>query len=375
MDMLFPLLAMALSPALAQTKPPDGLALYWSCDKWGADGWRDEAWDKGGSGRVHFDREVKLHGSASVRLDGVPDGHIAVLSLERPADVKPEGAYALQVWAKTEGLKGTAQVRALAHAPEAGEMYHPVGWVRLSEQTHLALPADSDWTRYRVDVPALPKGATKVFLYFAVEGDGTAWFDELSFAEAGTEVPLGGRVPLQDKDYAGVRFDDADLPANLLTNGGFEDGMAGWQKLPADYPAEVDLTAAHTGRASFRFEARELTGCYLHQQVKIDPRRYHRISLWAKAEGLVGYCFTHLLPFSAANVPIGWHGANHASEHHYVTGTTNGWEERVLVTRFQPQAASVTIFPRVEDAIGTVWIDDIVFQPLPLGYEPEGSAP
>jgi hypothetical protein len=359
----------------AQTKLPDGVLHYWGCDKWGGSGWRDEAWDKGGSGRIHFDPQVKRYGTASVRLDGVEGGHVVALSLEQPAEVSTDKQYVLQVWAKTAGVKGSAEVRALAHGPQPGEAYRPLGWVHLGEKTHLILPPDSDWTQYRVAINALPGGATRVFLYFVIDGDGTAWFDEFSFAEAGVEVPLGGQAPLRDGDYAGVRFDDANLPENLLTNGGFEEGLKGWQLLPPDYTAAVDETVAHAGKASFRFDAKEFTGGYLWQRVQLDPRRYYRISMWAKTDGLTGYFFTHLLPFNRHGVPIGWHGANHSSEHHYVTGKTNGWEERVLVTRFQPEAAEVVIYPRVEDTIGTVWIDDIAIRPLPLNYQPEEARP
>ena len=92
-----------------------------------------------------------------------------------------------------------------------------------------------------------------------------------------------------------------------------------------------------------------------------------------KTDGLVGYFYTHLLPRNRHNVPIGWHGANNASEHHYVTGKTDDWEQRVLVTKFAPNVAGVTIYPRVDDAIGVVWVDDIVIKPLPLAYEPGGD--
>jgi hypothetical protein len=370
------LVAMVLAvsgPCSAQTKLPDGVLYYWGCDKWGGSGWRDEAWDRGGSGHIHFDTQVKRYGAASLRLDGEPDGHVAVLSLEQPAEVTTDKQYVLQLWAKTAGVQGTAQVRALAHGPQPGEQYHPLGWVKLSDQGHLVLPADQNWTQYRIPVTTLPGGTTRIFFYLLIEGEGTVWFDEFSFSEAGVEVPLGGQAPLRDEDYAGIRLDDANLPENLLTNGGFEEGLKGWQLLPPDYSAEVDETVAHTGKCSFRFDAKEFTGGYLWQCAEIDPRRYYRISLWAKTDGLTGYFFTHLLPFNRHDVPMGWHGANHASEHHYVTGKTNGWEERVLVTRFAPEAAAVVIYPRVEDTIGTVWIDDIVIQPLPLSYEAGGE--
>jgi len=358
----------------AQTKLPEGTASYWNCDQLEGSGWRDNDWAKGGSGKVHFDPEIKLHGAAALRLDGAPDGSVSVLSLERPAEVDTAKSYVLQVWIKAQGVNGRAEVRALAHGPQPGEQYRPLGWLRLSDAVHYAVSGDADWTRVRIPVDRMPGGTTRVYFYLALEGEGTAWFDELSFAEAGVDVPLGGETALRDEDFAGKRFDDAALPQNLLLNGGFENGMQGWQMLPADYSAEVDHTQAHSGSSSFRFDAREFTGCYLFQTVDIDPRRYYRISLWARTHGLVGYFFTHLLPRNRHDVPIGWHGDNHASEHHYVTGSTNGWEERVLVTRFRPEAAGVTVFPRVEDTVGTVWVDDIVIRPLPLSYAPGGDA-
>ena len=359
--------------AAAQTKSPEGVLLYWNCDGWEGSGWRDNDWAKGGSGRIHFDAQVKKHGKASLRLDGAPEGSVSAISLEKPAEVETGSKYVLQVWTKTASVKGSAQVRALAHGPKPGEQYRPLGWVRLSDDTHLVLSPDQDWTRHLIPVKDLPGGTTRIFFYLHLEGEGTVWFDEFSFAEAETEVPLGGQVPLRDEDYAGIRLRDDALPENLLANGGFEEGMEGWQMMPADYAAEVDSTTSHTGKSSFRFEAKELTGCHLWQTVDIDPRRYYRVSLWAKATDLVGYFFTHLLPRNRHDVPIGWHGANHANEHHYVTGTTDGWEERVLITRFSPDAAGVTIYPRVQDTIGTVWIDDIVIKPLPLDYEPGGE--
>ncbi len=365
-------LLFVAASAGAQSRLPEGTVAYWNCDRLEASGWRDNDWATGGSGRLHFDADVKLHGEASLRLEGAPEGSVSAISLERPAEVDTARSYVLQVWMKTAGVKGSAQVRALAHGPRADGQYHPLGWLRLSDAGHFSLNGDSDWVKVRLPIEKMPGGTTRVFFYLLVEGEGTAWFDEFSFAEAGVEVPLGGEIALRDEDYAGKRFEDADLPDNLLVNGGFEEGMAGWQMLPADYSARVDASQAHSGTHSFRFDAKEFTGCYLHQTVDIDPRRYYRISLFAKTEALVGFFFTHLLPRNRHNVPLGWHGENHANEHHTVTGTTDGWEERVLVTRFAPEAAGVTFFPRVEDTIGTVWIDDLVIRPLPLDYQPGG---
>lgn len=369
---LFAALALAMY-APSQTKLPDGVLHYWDCDSWGAAGWRDNEWAEGGSGRIEYDTEVRKHGAASLRLEGREGKAVSALSLERPATVETGTGYVLKLWAKTQGAVG-AQVRALAHGPKPGEQYRPLGWVRLSDKVHLMLPGDSDWTEHRVEIADLPGGATRVFFYLHIEGEGTVWFDEFSFAEAGVDVPLGGQVALRDEDYAGVRFDDADLPENLFVNGSFEEGLTGWPAPRApDELAGVRTGVARTGEAALRFDAKEFTAANYYQTVDVDPRRYYRISLWARTDGLVGYFFTHLLPRDRHNVPIGWHGANHASEHHYVTGKTEAWEERVLITKFAPHVAGVTIYPRVQDAIGTVWIDDIVIKPLRLDYEPGGE--
>ena len=364
---------LTVCAAFGQQKLPDGVLYYWDCDRWTSGGWRDNAWAKGGSGRIDFDVADKFHGAASIRLDGVMDAEVAAYNLETPVLVETGGEYVLQVWTKTRRVAGVAEVRCLAHGPKPGEQYRPLGWVKLSPTGHLRLPADQDWTRHRVTIGDLPGGTNRLFFYFRIEGEGTVWFDEFSVAQAGVEVPPGAKVPLRDEDYAGIRLDDADLPANLFTNGGFEEGMGPWTVVPSDYTALVDDAVAHSGSHSLRYDAREHTSCHIWQRVRIDPRRYYRISLWAKAEGLIGYFFTHLLPFNRHAVPTGWHGENHASEHHYVTGDTGGWQERVLVTRFRPDADAVAIFLRVEDTIGTVWIDDVTIQPLPLDYEAGGE--
>ena len=364
---------LTLSTAFGQLKTADGVLYYWDCDRWSSGGWRDNDWAKGGSGRIEFDTAEKFHGAASIRLEGAPGATVSALNLETPVSVETGEEYALQFWAKTRGVSGTAQIRALAHGPKPGEQYRPLGWVKLSPQTHFALPADQDWTRHRITIRDLPGGTNRLFFYFLLEGEGTVWFDEFSVAQAGVEVPPGAQAPLRDEDFAGIRFTDESLPANLLANGSFEEGMSPWTVVPPDYTARVDDSRARSGSRSLRYDAREHTQCHIWQRAQLDPRRFYRISLWAKTEGLVGYFFTHLLPFNRHGVPTGWHGENHASEHHYVTGDTSGWQERVLVTRFRPEAEAVVLFLRVEDTIGTVWIDDVTIQPLPLDYEPGGE--
>ena len=353
--------------ASARAAQARGVALYWHCDDDAGFSWRDRQWQKGGSPRVTYDTSQRVHGRASLRVAGTPGQDLWVVSLTRPAQVDPTKGYVLHFWARTRRVKGRAEVRVLAHGPKrADRQYAPLGWVRLSSKTHYVLPADQDWTRHDVRIQNLPGGAARLFVYLAVNGDGVAWFDEVSIAEEGVRVPLGGKPALADADYAGVRLDDAQLPGNLLRNGGFEQGLRDWRATGQGATVKVEVVA---GNHALRFDAKEFTSLHVHQRVRVDPRRRYRLSLRAHTEstGLVGYFFTHVLPFNKHRRPTGWVVADHAQEFTYVTGKTSGWVSREQEFALRPDADSVSVYLYVRDTIGTVWIDDVRVAPLPLG--------
>ncbi len=364
------LLAAALaSAASAAPALPKGVVLYWNGDDDAAFSWRDKDWQKGGSPRVTYDTAQRVYGKAALRIVGSAGEDLWAVSLTRPALVKPDQRYVLRFWARTKNVAGRAEVRVLAHrAKRPDKQYSPLGWVRLSPKTHYVLPRDSDWKRYDVAIDKLPGGTGRLFVYLAVKGEGVAWFDEVSIAEAGVDVPLGGKVGLRDSDYAGVRFTDRDLPDNLLKNGGFEKGLRPWRIVGKGSTARVE---AVDGNPALRFDAKEFTALHVSQTVRVDPRRRYRLSLRARtdARGLTGYFFTHVLPFNRHRRPMGWVSADHAQEFTYVTGKTQGWVRREQVFSLKPGADSVAVYLYVRDTIGTVWIDDVCLAPLPLGQQ------
>lgn len=364
-------LGAALPLSAAPAQHPKGVALYWNCDDDDGFAWRDNHWQKGGSPRVVYDTAQRVHGKAALRIDGLAGEELRVVSLCRPAQVKPSQRYVLRFWARTQDIKGQVEVRVLAHGPKTpGKMYAPLGWVRLSAKRHYVLPAQHDWERHDVAIKQLPAGSARLFVYMAVKGEGQAWFDEVSIAQDGIDVPLGGVVKLADGDFAGVRFQDGKLPGNLLQNGGFEHGLLPWGVMGRGSAAKVEkINAGH----ALRFDAKEFTGLHVHQHVRVDPRRRYRLSLRARTDekGLTGYFFTHVLPFNKHRTPLGWVLADHANEFTYVTGATGGWVERRQEFSLRPDADSLTVYLYVRDTIGTVWVDDVRLAPLPLAGEPQ----
>jgi len=365
------LIAAALGQAACAAATPlsKGVVLYWHCDDDAEFSWRDNHWQKGGSPRVTYDTAQRVHGKASVRLEGEAGSELRMSSLTKPALVTADGRYVLRFHARTEGTKGKAMVRVLAHGPRTERrQYKPLGWVRLTPKLHYVLPSDSDWTRHEVLIEKLPGGVGRLFVYIVIAGEGTVWFDEVSIADQGVDVPLGGKIGLDDSDYAGVRFDDAKLPNDLLKNGDFEKGLRPWRIMGSGSTAKVERI---DGTNALRFDAKEFTSLHVHQHVRVDPRREYRLSLRAKTAdpGLIGYFFTHVLPFNKHRRPMGYVSADHSQEFNYVTGKTDGWVRREQVLSLRPNADSVNVYLRVSDTIGTVWIDDVKLTPLPLSGE------
>ena len=364
---LFVLLGLAVSVAAAVPKRlPDGVALYWNCDDDAHFGWRDNHWQKGGSERVRYDAAVRKHGKAALRIDGKAGEELRVCSLTCPASVATSERYVLRFWSRTEGVAGKALVRLLAHGPKTTDKhYDPLGWVKTSPELHYVLPARSDWALQETAIGQMPGGTARLFVYLVVEGEGTAWFDEVSIAREGVSVPLGGEAVLDDSDYAGVRFSDDTLPGNLLANGGFEEGMRGWPTVGSDPAARVERV---DGAHALRFDAAEFSSFHVYQRAKVDPRRRYRLSLRARTadKGVIGYFFTQVLPFNKHGTPMGWVGADHATEFTYVTGVSSGWVEREQEFGVRPDTETVVVYLRVQDTIGTVWVDDVKLVPLAL---------
>lgn len=363
---------LVLTACLALLAPgsrlPDGVVRYWNCDDSAHNAWRDLRWQQGGSPDVAYDPQVKHEGAASLRLTGPGEGQeVWVSSLQVPAEVDPGQEYVLRFFAKTQDVKGEAFLRLLGHQSEGEHRSKPIGWIRLSpKRAEYVLPPNADWQRYEVPVTAFPGGTNKCYFYLGLKGTGTVWYDDLSLALEGVDVPLGGYQSLNDADYAGIRFDDANLPDNLVANSGFEAQLEPWRKMGEKSKLARVKDPTGDSACCVRYDAVQFDYSFLYQGVDVDPRRRYKLSLKAKPDGLTGYLFVRVLPFNSHGQPTGWVGADHTSEFCAVTGKPDTWLTPSQVFSVSPGTASVNLYLCVQDAIGTVYLDDVTLQPLPL---------
>ena len=271
---------------------------------------------------------------------------------------RPGKRYVLHVWVKTRDIQGEAAVALQPH--EEGS---PLAFLDLGAKSRLH--GTHDWSLMEIEVPRLAEKIVRIYPYLWVKGSGTAWFDEFALTEAGVDVPLGGQKSITEADYAGVRFDDAALPKNRLANPSFEEGLTGWF-MESGKPT-IDGTTAAAGRHSLRYDGfPECSYCAVNLHVPIDPRRAYRLSLKVKTDLRAGLSCVQLLPLRASGEPIAFFGQDHAHEFCYGRGTEDWHEVSVVLRQFPPEAAAVHLYLLLQDAVGTVWFDDVRLLPLSL---------
>lgn len=349
-------LGLAAGPALARW--PEGCLNYCGFEGyWDEAGWRDGDWHKGGTEGMSFDCQTKFHGRSSLRVEGAADQTRFALQLGGfPVDRTQ--VYLFRAAVKTQEIVGEAALAVQVHSATEPGPFLDLGLGAKLSGTH-------DWTWLEVRVTNFPENAARMYPYVWVKGTGTAWFDEVSLAEEGVVVPLGGQKPITDADYAGLRFDDAHLPENLLANGGFEQGVEGWY-LESGKPVVEEATAAE-GKKCLRFDGFAECGYSVVQRVRIDPRRAYRLSVRQKTALTAGLSCLQVIAFRADGRGFGWWFAqDHTWEFLYGRGTRD-WHEQALVLReFPPETDFINLYLVLQDALGTVWFDDVRLTPLSL---------
>jgi hypothetical protein len=330
---------------------------------WDEAGWRDLGWAQGGTEGVAFDRQTKYFGKASLRIEGAPDQTRSALDLNG-VPIGKGSQYVIRAWIKTAHVAGEA---ALVLQPHAEGL--PLPFLDLGEGSRLR--GTHDWTLVEVKVPPLPENAVRLYPYVWVKGAGTAWFDEFALTLEGVKVPLGGQKPITDADYAGVRVDDANLPPNLLTNAGFEDGLNGWY---VEFGKPVVDEQVHAGgQRSLRYDGfPECSFTTVAIHVRIDPRRAYRLSFRLKTDLKAGLSCAQLIAFKADGSGFGWwHSQDHNYEFCYGRGTQDWHEVSVVLRQFPPETDFVNVYLELQDAVGQVWLDDVKLVPLSLKATPE----
>jgi hypothetical protein len=142
---------------------------------------------------------------------------------------------------------------------------------------------------------------------------------------------------------------------NMLTNGDFEKGFTGWNKLWTRTPdgnASIDADLYHGGRHSVKIEHSGQQDWSFHQErtIRVEAGQIYELSGWVRVEGKGTTTLSVTLRGENDKV-IDWtFGAVQSA-------ATEGW--RKLKSRFIIPEGGKTILPRlIGHSPATVWLDD-----------------
>lgn len=163
--------------------------------------------------------------------------------------------------------------------------------------------------------------------------------------------------------FAAFSFIPSAPGASLITNGGFETGLAGWRPFWSRQAnagkVTLETEASHSGNASIRIEHRGTNDWSFEPGLRVSTHagEVFELQVWLKLEG-PGYVTLCASTWNAQDQVVNWsHGgrAMHAS---------SGW--RLLRSRFVAPAGVTRIQPRlIGDGPAVVWADDYSFVRLP----------
>jgi len=292
-------------------------------------GWSTWAFDEG-SAIFAWDDAVSRSGSRSARVGSATPNDAL---FQQTLAVDPFTSYVLTGWIKTEGVTHTAElVDAGANLSLFG------GFVRSQ-----GIFGTQDWTL--VTLPFNSGSDTEVTIaarlgFFAGTASGTAWFDDLQLLAGGDD---------------------------LLTNGGFEEGLFVEGGVPAAWAPEIyrgdgaafawDDAVYFSGGKSVRIGLPTPGAAAWTQTVLVRPHTWYRISGEIKTAGVSGHgrgAGAHLAVDErhvVSDTLRGTRGFRHVEETFYTAG-----REKVTF------AASLGA-PR-HRATGTAWFDALRIAPV-----------
>ncbi len=151
---------------------------------------------------------------------------------------------------------------------------------------------------------------------------------------------------------------------NLVRNGGFERGNAGWTAYGEGFA--IDEQVAHAGRRSLRCASASMDQTRgARQVITLDPPVRHpfRVSGWSKAEGAeVGRDYDVYLDLRYADGTPLW-----GQIARFEPGT-HDWQRAVFDFEVAKPVKTIGVHVLFRKAKGTVWFDDIKVELLPFAF-------
>jgi hypothetical protein len=159
--------------------------------------------------------------------------------------------------------------------------------------------------------------------------------------------------------FAVCSFGQTGLRTQVVVNGGFEDGLAGWQPDPRHQLVDNQSTA-HTGnRCLFGEVTQAKDACVLKQQVQVRANKLYEFEIWARAT-------------NGTKLVLWITGEGQRRMVQAWQNVPEQWQRYTAVITFERSGATVleVVAPSSHDAPpGKMWIDDIALYeydvPLP----------
>lgn len=315
-------------------------------------------WGANNRSDVIIDDQVVHGGRYSARIErgSSSPADFSYISAAIPMDFAGT-TIELRGFAKTENVTGSISL-LIREDDTAGAS------INFATTQGLGVKGTTDWTEYRVSLPAV--AAAKTFVIFlTLTGTGKAWFDDLQLFVDGkpiADAPDGipGPPPVTRQSLSGIL--------------GFENGTpgafpAGWTAIGAS-SAFIDDSVVHGGNYSARIERGPASsGAFsdLIVEIPVDfAGQTIELRGFVKTESVRGQV---LFGVSERDVPA---AAAIESGTAQVYGTTDWKEYRVSIPAV-PNAKSVRITMYLEGP-GKVWFDDLqlLVDGQPIADAPSG---
>ncbi|HMR49033.1 MAG TPA: hypothetical protein PKE40_07915 [Arachnia sp.] len=322
-------------------------------------GWSKAGW-LGGQGDIARDTASARPGSAgtsSLSVTNTGATQVTIVDNSTAMPVVAGDTYYLSSWVKTSGT-GTAADRGAALNVifyDASGAIVPIGGVNDHRAWGLKRSATEDWNLASIVLTA-PANATSLRTSVRLWGPGTAWFDDVFYANI-----TGGR---------------------MLVNPGFEAGSAatGWSTagwIPDQAPLVVDAANARpnsSGTRSLLIEntSASQTTIAMGSSVAIEPGQDVTVGVWIKTDKLAANTTNgvalNVLLYDASNniVPVG--GVNDQR----AWATTAGWSFVSLAIVTPATAVRVDVSLRSWGE-GQAWFDDVAVIPARVDLPVEGT--
>lgn len=345
-----------------------------------ANDWMPTAWDTSNAGlpTVFFGRDSFFvhEGRWAVNVANMstiyPMAHNWSQTLLVPREWWGKNAR-FTIWTKSNGLQGRAYVMIQAYRDTASKMSRIWGVTRDEARRRLNIrplddpSIDLGWKRFTFDdaqtewvkrevTTFLPVGVNVLFVRGGLFGTGQVYFDDASLVlEPAPPAVIG--------------------TGNLFADPGFEEGGLAWEWALPPFEgarADIDSTAAHSGRYSIRFSdmngglASTRSGVTQPLSARALAGKRVRLSGWFKGDSLQNRAY---LEFYAHTM----HGPKFAPRYQML-GATFDWT-RLEIEYDVPKDAQI-VWPWLAVSApfrGTLWLDDAEL--VVLGPAKDDAAP